>query len=35
MITSIPESVINVILLSNIGSFPRIELTNEILKVLE
>ncbi len=35
MITTIPEKGINVILLNNTGNFPRIELTNEILKTIE
>lgn len=34
MITTVPERGINIILLSNTGDFPRIELTNEILKVI-
>jgi len=32
MITSLPESGITIILLNNKGDFPRIELTNEILR---
>lgn len=35
MITSIPESGIHIILLNNKGDFPRIELTKEILKILD
>ncbi|MGB1241145.1 MAG: serine hydrolase [Chitinophagales bacterium] len=35
MITTIPERGITLILLNNKGNFPRIELTNEILKILE
>ncbi len=34
MIVTIPQSGINIILLNNKGDFPRIELTNEILKIL-
>ena len=35
MITTVPEKGINIILLSNTGDFPRIELTNEILKIIK
>ena len=35
MITTVPEKGINIILLSNTGNFPRIELTNEILKIIK
>jgi CubicO group peptidase (beta-lactamase class C family) len=35
MITTIPESGINIILLSNKGDFPRIDLTNNLLKVIK
>lgn len=35
MITSIPESGVNIILLNNKGNFPRIALTNDILNVIE
>ncbi|MGB1205781.1 MAG: serine hydrolase [Chitinophagales bacterium] len=35
MITTIPEQNINIILLSNTGNFPRIDLTNELLKMLK
>lgn len=35
MITTIPEKGVSIILLSNKGDFPRIDLTNEILKILE
>jgi hypothetical protein len=32
MITTIPDKGINIILINNKGNFPRIELTNEIIK---
>ena len=35
MITTVPEKGINIILLSNTGNFPRIELTNEIVKIIK
>lgn len=35
MITTIPEQDINIILLSNAGDFPRIDLTNELLKMVK
>lgn len=35
MIVTLPESGIHIILLHNKGDFPRIELTNEILKILK
>jgi CubicO group peptidase (beta-lactamase class C family) len=35
MITTLPKSGITIILLSNKGNFPRIELTNEMLKILD
>lgn len=35
MITTVPEQGINIVLLNNKGAFPRIELTNELLKMIK